>query len=447
MIDRFSDLFVCRNHDHTPTAYKYLCGLVQSERANMERMEEVVEDSDHQVLQQFLTDARWDARAVMDRVAQDAQALLGGTRSSALLIDETSFIKKGAHSVGVARQWSGRLGKVENCQVAVFGVLNAGSRSIPVDGRLYLPEQWVNDPERCRRAGVPEAQILKRTKPELALEIVRHQRALGVDFKWVCADGLYGNSPDFLRALEEDGEQFVIDVHADQRVYLEDPCPRAPRFKGRGRRPWRLTSPLQPVRVDKYVNGLEPAHWQRLQVRSAENGPLEIFFHRRAVWVWDGQEARARRRQLLVRREVESAEHKYALSNAGDDVPDLLLAQVHAQRFWIERTFEDGKGEAGMADYQARRWLAWQHHMALVMMVMLFMTRQRMIQSEAYPLLSCFDIRCLLAHFLPRRDVDEDELLRQMEVRHQKRLAARRRTQKRPRPEMSVAKINAERSD
>jgi SRSO17 transposase len=398
----------------------------------MERMEEVVDGSDYQVLQQFLTDAPWDPRAVMDKVAQDANAFLGGTPTSAMLIDETSFIKKGERSVGVARQWSGRLGKVENCQVAVFGVLNAGTRAIPVDARLFLPEEWLNDAERCRQAGVPEQSMVKRTKPELALDIVRHQRALGADFKWVCADGLYGNTPDFLRALDDDGEQFVIDVHSDQRVYLEDPCPCAPQFQGRGRRPSRLKSVVQPVRVDKYVSGLEQSQWQRFKVRQAENGPLEIFFHRRPVWVWDGEEVTARRWQLIVRREVDSSERKYALSNANDDVPDLVLAQVHAQRFWIERTFEDGKKEAGLADYQVRLWLAWQHHISLVMMVMLFMTRQRMIQADAYPLLSCFDIRCLLAHFLPRRDVGEEEILRQMEVRHRKRQAARRQARSVP---------------
>ena len=420
-------MFLVQGHDHTPTAQQYLCGLVQTERANMERMEETVAGADYQTMQQFLTDSPWDHRAVMDKVALDASALLGGAAPTALLLDETSFAKKGKESAGVARQWSGRLGKVDNCQVAVFGVLSAGGRALPVDCRLYLPDEWIEDPARCRKAGIPEAECAAlRTKPELALRIVRHQRALGVDFQWVGADGLYGNDPAFLRALDDDGERFIIDVHSDQRIYLEDPCPRAPEFKGRGRKPARLTTRAAPVRVDQYVAELAPEHWRRLKVRAAENGPLEIDFHRSAVWVWDGAEPRARRWQLAVRRDVPSGQLKYGLSNAGDEVPDLELAQAQAQRFWIERAFEDAKKEARMACYQVRQWLAWQHHIALVMLVLLFMTRQRMVLAEEHPLLTCHDIRCLLAFFLPRRAASDEEILRQMVVRHRKRLAARR---------------------
>jgi SRSO17 transposase len=448
MTDRFAGLFATHGSDNAPTAHKYICGLVQTEHANMERMEEQVEGLNYQSTQQFLTDSPWDHRAVMDKVALDASALLGGAAPTALLLDETSFIKKGKESAGVARQWSGRLGKVDNCQVAVFGVLSAGARALPVDGRLYLPGEWIGDPARCRKAGIPEAECAApRTKPELALAIVRHQRALGVDFQWVGADGLYGNNPAFLRALDDDGERFIIDVHADQRIYREDPCPRAPEFKGRGRKPARLTTQAEPVRVDKYVAELAPEHWQRLSVRAAENGPLQIDFHRSAVWVWDGAEPQARRWALAVRRDAASGPIKYSLSNAGAEVTDLELAQAQAQRFWIERAFEDAKKEARMACYQVRQWLAWQHHIALVMMVLLFMTRQRMVLAEEQPLLTCHDIRCLLAFFLPRRATSEVEILRQMEERHRKRLAARRKPREGLPPPPDAPMINGSRPD
>jgi SRSO17 transposase len=425
MINKLSDLFVVHGHDHTPTAEKYMCGLVQSERANMERMEEVVKDVDYQTMQQFITDSPWDQRAVMDRIAQDANELFGADPDCAMLIDETSFIKKGSHSVGVARQWSGRMGKVENCQVAVFGVLNAGTRSVPVDARLYLPTEWVDDPARCRNAGVPQDEIVFRTKHELALQIVRHQRDLGTSFKWVCADGFYGKNPQFLRALEDDGERFIIDVHSDQRIYLEDPCPGEKSLQKKTRRTAKPKKEVVSVRVDKYVSALDASVWRRRQIRPAENGPLEIDFYRKTVWVWDGEESRSRCWQLVVRRDVPSGQIKYALSNAPGDVPDQVLVKAHAQRFWVERTFEDAKKEASMADYQVRQWLAWHHHIAMVMMVLLFMTRQRMVHAEEHPLLTCYDIRCLLAHFLPRRDVGEAEILRQMRIRHEKRQAAR----------------------
>ncbi|MDJ0862792.1 MAG: transposase, partial [Gammaproteobacteria bacterium] len=128
---------------------QYLRGLMQARKKNMERMAEVVPESDEQVLQHFLTNSDWDERGVLDQVALDADALLGGSEDSALLMDESGFTKKGNKSVGVARQWNGRLGKVDNCQVGVYAALSCGRLSTLIDTRLYLPEQWVKDKARC----------------------------------------------------------------------------------------------------------------------------------------------------------------------------------------------------------------------------------------------------------------------------------------------------------
>jgi len=224
----FGDMFVCHRHDNTTTAYQYLCGLMQSDRRNMERMGENVVEADYEALQQFISSSPWDARAVTDKVALESDGLIGGTGRTGLLIDETAFAKKGKCSVGVARQWNGCLGKTENSQVAVFAALCAGDRVIPVDTELFLPREWTDDEERCRKAGVPEDRFEYRTKPELALGIVLRQRELGVRFDYVCADGLYGNSPAFCRALDDASEIFLVHVHSDQRVYPEDPRPRIP---------------------------------------------------------------------------------------------------------------------------------------------------------------------------------------------------------------------------
>jgi SRSO17 transposase len=144
-------------------------------KKNMERMEEKVPHADEQQLQHMLTDSPWDHRAVIDQVALEADGLLGGHRNSCLLIDESGFKKAGAHSVGVARQWCGRLGKVENCQVGVFAALGRDRRVTLVDERLDLPEQWTADSSRCEQAGVPEAFRGFKTKVALALEMVAHQ--------------------------------------------------------------------------------------------------------------------------------------------------------------------------------------------------------------------------------------------------------------------------------
>jgi SRSO17 transposase len=217
----------------------YLRGLMQADpnKKNMERMEERVPDSDEQQLQQMLTDSPWDHQAVMDQVALEADKWLGGHPESCLLLDETGFEKSGKHSVGVGRQWFGRGGKVENCQVGVMAALGRDQRVTLIDARLYLQQSWCEDAQRCERAGVPEAKRVFRTKIALALEMVAHQRQIGVRFSWVGADGFYGNDPGFLRGLDAMGEVFVADVHCDQLIFVEDPKPTVKQKKGKRGRP------------------------------------------------------------------------------------------------------------------------------------------------------------------------------------------------------------------
>ncbi len=162
-----------------------------------------------------------------------------------------------------------------------------------------------------------------------------------------------------------------------------------------------------------------------MTLRDSSKGKLRVEILHRRVWLWDGKEAKAHQWHLLVRREIGSPETiHYTLSNAPAGTSAHRLAQMQAQRFWIERSLQDGKSESGLADYQARKWRSWHHHMALVMMAMLFMLEERILQKDDHPLLSCSDIESLLRAFLPRRDIERDEILRQMEKRHRKRQAA-----------------------
>jgi SRSO17 transposase len=424
--DRFSHHFVNRTRDVVAQSQQYLCGLMQAKRKNMERMAEVVPHSDDQSLQHFLSQSPWSDREVLDHVAQDASRQLGGFADSAVLIDESAFTKKGTHSVGVARQWNGRLGKVDNCQVGVFTALCHGDRAALVDARLYLPKEWTDDPERCRLAGVPRAERAARSKAELALQSVRHQRACAVQFNWVLVDGGYGKEPWLLRALDRDGEVFIADVHKDQRIYLEDPQPQIPAStSGRGRPRARRVAQTDPVRVDAWVGAQPDSAWHRVTLRDSTKGELRVETLHARVWVWDGEEPEAHPWHLIVRRECHArGEIKYALSNAPTETSPARLARLEAQRYWVERTFQDAKSYAGMGDYQARGWRAWHHHMALVAMALLFMLEERLALREHLPLLSCADIEGLLANFLPRRDRDRDELLRQLETRHQRRQAS-----------------------
>jgi SRSO17 transposase len=397
---------------------------MQARRKNMERMTEVVPGSDQQSLHHFLSVSPWDERAVINHVAREVDAVIGGRPESCLLIDETSFVKKGVKSVGVARQWCGRLGKVENCQVAVFAALAAGDRVSPVDVELYLPREWTDDPARCRAAGIPAGRMEFRTKPEMALAMVKRSRELGLRFEWVAADAVYGSDPTFMNGLDDMGITVVGEVRANASVLIERPDPEC------SRKPGDL------YRVDQVVPCLSEERWEAVEVRESTRGTITLEMVAVEVWVWDSQAKQARPRLLVASREQASpGTVKYALTNADPATPKEELARLQRARFWIERTFQDAKSESGLADYQVRKWRGWQHHMALVMMAMLFMLKEREDNRDEVPLLSCSDIETLLARFLPRRDTNYEEIIRQMEQRHRARQAsidsARRKEERR----------------
>ena len=426
--DRFGRHFRRRTRSVEPAARHYLRGLFQGPKTkkNMERMEEVIPEADYQQLQHMLSNSAWDERAVLAQVAQEADQQLGGDADSCLIIDESGCPKKGRDSVGVARQWCGQLGKVENCQVGVFAALGRGHHATLIDTRLYLPQAWIDEPERCRAAGVPAEQIVFKRKHDLALELIEQARAHGLRFQWVGFDGLYGSDPALLRALAARGDVFVGDVHKDQHVYLEDPQPRRPEPRARrGRKPQRLYAQTLPVRVDRWARQQPPEAWQRVTLRDTTKGQLQVEVLHRRVWLWDGEEAQAQHWHLIVRREIEQPQKlKYSLSNAPAATPLSRLAFMQGQRYWIERALQDAKQDVGLGDYQVRGWRGWHHHMALVMMAMLFMLEERRLQHTTHPLLSGTDIRALLNQLLPRRDTSLAEVLEQMEIRHQKRQAA-----------------------
>ncbi len=421
----FDTFFKSGNHSVHETAKKYLKGLFQSSKRNMERMAEVVPDSNDQVFQNFLTHSSWDYRPVLDRVAEDTNRLFGNRANTGLIIDESGFEKKGKRSVGVARQWNGRLGKVENSQVGVFAALvNEGNVGL-VDTRLYLPTEWTDDPARCAKANIPVSERSFKTKPELALEMVRHARQCGIEFEWVGADALYGNTPSFLAALDQYGELFVVDVHKDQRVFLENPEPYLPAASAKGRKPTRYLVDAHSIEVRDIVDGSKKRDWKKKTLRSSSTGHLQVEILRRKVWVWEVGSARAHKWHLIVRREIKSPDTvKYSLSNASSETSALKLAKMQAQRYWIERAFQDLKSHVGMAQYQARQWQSWHRHMTLVMLAGLFMLQLRITNQEQIPYLSCYDIQVVFAHSLSSKQTNTGEIIAQMQERHRRRARA-----------------------
>jgi len=177
--------------------------------------------------------------------------------------------------------------------------------------------------------------------------------------------------------------------------------------------------------VDQWLSEQPDEAWKRVKVRDSSRGELQVDVVHRRVWLWDHEETEAHCWHLIVRREPNAPkEIKYSLSNASAETSIARLAEMQAQRYWVERALQDGKSECGMADYQVRKWRAWHHHMALVFMAMLFMLEERISAKDTHPLLSCSDIEELLRHFLPKRVVTQDDVLEQMNKRHKKRLAS-----------------------
>ena len=438
-ISRYGGFFRTRTRDVAVVAGRYLRGLAQADDCTFTSMAAVVDDSCAQQFQHFISNSPWDYEPVVAQLAQDADHLLGGKPTSSLIIDESSFAKQGDRSVGVARQWSGRLGKVDNCQVAVFAVLTDGQRHTPIGMRLYLPKRWVDDPARCDKAGVPPAKCTCTSKSDHALDIVRQARDQKIRFEWVGVDAGYGKEPAFLRALDDTKEVFVADVHRTQRIWTDQPeltvLPPQPRG---GRPAHKRQASRKPVTVESLVKGFGAADWTRCVLRDSTRGQLRVDIAHRRVWVWDGEEDAARCWHLIVRREVQSEKTiKYTLSNAAADTPVLRLAQMQGQRFWVERAFEDAKGECGLADYQVLGWRAWHHHVTMVMLAMLFIAEQRVAHQPGLELLTPRDIVEILQETLPRKPEGKAALVARINQRHKHRRGAiesRFRTQRKEAP-------------
>jgi SRSO17 transposase len=340
-------------------------------------------------LQRFLTYSPWDTQAVQREVqAVFAEQVVPSTADGAIgtvgVIDESGFVKKGTHSVGVQRQYCGRVGKKENCQVGVFlvGVTPAGSALL--DHQLYLPQTWAADAKRRKKAGVPK-EIEFQTKPQIGIALLRRTREHGlVKFDWIIADEFYGHNGDFLDDLEGLQQRYVIEVPATTTVWTVDPQTQVPAHAGR-RGPAATLPPRDRVRqhvrsVRAIAQTLPSTSWQVLQLRAGAKGPLAFAFARVRVWA-------VRHRKpgpacwLLLRRSLEpDAELKYYVVNAPEEEPLETMALVTGTRYRVEEFFEEGKGYLGMAQYEARAWSSWHHHMSLVALAHLFvtLTRQRL---------------------------------------------------------------------
>ncbi len=419
-------VFKTRTHNKMGLSIQYVKGLFQSRKGNIERMVEQVVDSEYHRIQHFISESPWDARFGLDEVARDTNALFRDFEQVGLLLDESGHSKKGEHSVGVSRQYCGNTGKVDNCQVAVYAALSAERYYGLIDTALFLPESWTSDPKRCKAAGVPKDKRGFKTKVELALDIVRHQLAIGTEFDFVGADGLYGNSYWFRQQLNELELLYVLEVHKDQLVYTKPPVLYLPERQGeKGRIPSRYKTDDKPLEVQELCPPLSSKKWKQIRLRKTGKGDLVCMGYVQTIYTWDGESADWTEQQLIIRATQTKHggwEYKFALSNAaGDEFSPEELVRMQSQRYFVERSSQDAKQEAGMSDYQVRGWLAWHHHMVLVMMALHFILSEKILFQNEYPLLSAYDIRDIMIRTYSKKGDNMPDILEQIRKRHHQR--------------------------
>jgi len=382
--ERFAPLFgKVQAQDH---AFTYVKGLmVCPERKSIEPIALCVGDGQVSALQKFINIAPWDhddAQAEVQSVFADelVPTAAGSPIGVVGIVDESGFAKKGDQSAGVDRQYNGRLGKQDNCQVGVFLVGTAPGGSALLDHQLYLPEGWCARDKAGRRrrekVHIPES-VAFRTKPEIAAGLIRQTAALGVvALDWVTADEGYGQNGGFLDELELLGLRYVVEVPVNTTVWTKDPALCIPPYGGRGRVPTK-PSRESVASVAAVASSLGPESWRVLNLGQGAKGPLCFEFAAVRVWAVRHGEA-GLPVWLLVRRSLEpTPEVKYYVSNADESTPLEVLARVACTRHKVEDFFEDAKSYLGMAQYETRSWVGWHHHMSLVAMAHLFVTLTR----------------------------------------------------------------------
>jgi SRSO17 transposase len=422
----FASYFEVGNHSALDKASSYLWGLCASEKSNMLSMTERVCATVHQNLQQMLTDSPWDHVGLIKAVGREVSQSFGSS-GTALIIDESAFTKKGTHSVGVTRQYNGRLGKVDNCQVGVYAALAKEDRVALIDARLFLPKDWAADEERLEEASVPADHREMKSKVEIAKEMIFSAKDNGVQFEYVCFDGLYGNAGWLLRELDAAKIRFMADVHRDQLIYRRDPAPKVrSKTNSKRRKPSRPQSNATPIELMQWLKSRPAREWRRLEVRDAQKGPLVIEVQSARVWLWDKHEAKAHCWHLFVRRELGRPDTlKFCLSNAPANASLKCLAKMQGMRYWIEHAFLEAKDQLGMAEYQARKWRAWYHHMTLVILAMSFLLKERLTHRDAIKDLTLSDLVLAINTLLPRRAHDLESVIDLIIERHSRRQQAR----------------------
>src|SRR5258708_2621485 len=357
--DSFEDFWVdfakCfKREEARAAAEKYVRGLLaEVERKNCWGLAEIMKETDPQAMQRLLYQAHWDSNLVCRLLRRKVVMRLGYVPGVGV-IDETAFVKRGDKSAGVGRQYWGRLGKVENCQVGVFLGYVAPLGYAFLDRELYLPKDWCADAERRAEVKVPE-EVTFATKPELAQKMLARAWAENIPLQWVVADSTYGNSPDLRNFIAAQNRYYVMEVPRTFHIRQVDG--------------WVAQEACELVKT------ISPEAWRQLALGLGEKGPN--FYH------WTALRARPTTDEvgeqwLLIRRSLsDSNDLTYYVSNAPADTPLETLVAIASSRWRVEQLLEEAKGDAGMDDYEVRYWHSWYRHITLSMVAHTWLTLLR----------------------------------------------------------------------
>lgn len=363
----------------------------------------------HQSMHHFVANSTWSDVAVLDRIRRWVEPLLKIATGYFWIVDDTGLPKKGTHSVGVARQYCGQLGKKDNCQVAVTLSLASELGSTPLAYRLYLPKDWIDDPERRQKTGVPE-DVEFATKPAIALTQISAALAAGVQPGIVLADAAYGDDTVFREGVRALGLLYAMAIRERTTVWTADlaPLPALPRIPGPGRTPslLRRAPSHEPVAVKQLALELAPDQYRQVCWREGSNSPLSSRFAavrvraaHRDYWM---SEQREEEWLLIEWPEEESEPLRYYLSNAPADATLDQLVFVTKMRWRIERDYQELKQEFGLGHYEGRGWTGFHHHATLCIATYGFVSAQRLAEPEVKKNSSPPEITTLPKDYVPR---------------------------------------------
>lgn len=362
----------------------YIQGLLlDGERKSIEPLASRIPGADVQALRQFVGQSPWDVEAVQEPLARKIVDLL--SEPEVWIVDETSFPKAGEHSVGVARQYCGALGKVANCQVAVTLHWSSAEASCPLGWRLYMPQVWFEDEKRAQEVKLPK-EVVYRSPAELALELIDQMLSWEVPRMPVVADSAYGNSFDFRAELRQRQLSYVLAVEPSTVVWTQDPNARPVPLSaptGRPRRYPPLEATPAPQDLTTLAQQGPTSAWKKVAWRAGTRGPQSSRFLQLKVWAahgWRAQKHPPRVAEWLLIEwpEGEAEPTKYWLAQLGPSRPGLrrLVKMAHA-RWRIEMDYRELKDELGLDHFEGRQWLGWHHHVTLVTLAYAFLRSEQ----------------------------------------------------------------------